>query len=554
MKPQRSTIRLRAAGAMAFLCLSAGLSLAIQPAQDGTPAPEEEDEGRVFVLSDTCRSCHDASPDAEALWTATGEDASPHGTWKGTVMANSFFDPYWRAQLSRELEAAPEEEHAALEALCTRCHTPAAVHEARLSGEPLPRLSQLLTDPAAHEGVTCTVCHRMTDEGLGEKSTMNGNLPMDLELNLYGPYPNPVQGPMAAMTGYDINYGPHMVQSSLCGTCHTLETMHAPGAKPFLEQSPYLEWRNSVYSYETAYTEESRSCQACHMPEMGDMKLAHNPGGFDFPFLEDREAVTSHAIVGGNAFLLDMLAIGKEKLGVLSPLEDLAKNADLTRRQLAHSTANLDVENPRVEGDRVMFEIAVENLAGHKLPSAYPSRRVWLEVQIESSRETWFACGVPDEAGRLMPRGEQPILPHLDTITAADQIQVYQTVALDEHGKQTTLLSRMASVGKDNRLLPKGWKMDGPHSEQTNPVGVGEDKNFVGGSDRVHFAIQIPEEHRSKGLHVVSARLLYQSIPPDWADAHRDSERPEAVTFIDLYDQVPTRYEVLAETRRRILR
>jgi hypothetical protein len=553
MTLQRSTLARRTMRVTVLLCIMAWLGLALKPAQEPGVAVEE-DAGRVFVLSETCQRCHDASPNAEALWTATGEDASPHGTWKGTVMANSFFDPYWRAQVARELSVAKPEDHAEIEALCTRCHTPAAVHEARLSGEPLPRLAELLSDPAAHEGVTCTVCHRMTGEGLGDKSTMNGNPPMDLELNLYGPYPDPVQGPMAAMTGYDINYGPHMVQSSLCGTCHTLETAHAPGAKPFLEQSPYLEWRNSVYSYETELTDESRSCQDCHMVNMGDMKLAHNPRGLDFPFLNDREDVSSHAIVGGNAFLLDMLAIGKESLGVLSPLDSLAKNAALTRRQLEYNTANLEVEKARIEGERLLFDVAVENLAGHKLPSAYPSRRVWLEVTVKTGSQTWFASGVPDPAGRIQPRGELRTLPHLDKITEASQVQVYQTIALDEHGKRTTLLTRMASVGKDNRLLPKGWKMDGPHSEQTNPVGVGEDPDFTGGSDLVHFAIELPETHRNAGLHFVSARLLFQTIPPQWADDHRDTERPESQTFIDLYDQVPTRYEVLATTRRRVLR
>ncbi len=549
----------RSAGVTTLLCLTACLGFALRPAQEPVQESveveaEEEDDGRVFVLSETCESCHDASPDAEALWTETGEDASPFGTWEGSVMANSFFDPYWRAQVARELSVTDPSKHAELEALCTRCHTPAAVHEARMTGNDLPRLAQLLPDPAAHEGVTCTVCHRMTGEGLGDRSTMDGNLPLDYETNLYGPYPDPVQGPMAAMAGYDINFGQHMVESSLCGTCHTLETAHAPGAKPFLEQSPYLEWRNSVFSYEDGRTEESRSCQACHMAGMGDMKMAHNPGGFDFPFLEDREDVRSHSIVGGNAFLLDMLAIGKETLGVISPLDSLANTAAQTRRQLEQYTASLDVENSRVEGSQLLFDVAVENLAGHKLPSAYPSRRVWLEVKVSTNRKTWFANGAPDKTGRIVPRGTTGIMPHRDLITKAEQVQVYQTIALNPEGEQTSLLSSMASVGKDNRLLPKGWKMDGPHSEQTNPVGVGEDKDFIGGSDRVHFAIELPEAQRAMNLHIVSVRLLYQSIPPDWADAHRDTDLPESETFIKLYDQVPTRYEVLAEIRHRVLR
>ena len=49
------------------------------------------------------------------------------------------------------------------------------------------------------------------------------------------------------------------------------------------------------------------------------------------------------------------------------------------------------------------MEIAIRNLAGHKLPTAYPSRRVWLHVSVrDPSGGRVFESGAlrEDEASR----------------------------------------------------------------------------------------------------------------------------------------------------------
>ncbi len=522
----------------------------------GTHAIQDdaEEAARFFVLSASCARCHNAVETSTALWTDTGEDASPIGTWRASVMAQSFYDPYWRAQIERELALAPnEDERAARNALCTRCHAPAAVHEARFEGLAPPTLAQLDQDPAAAEGVTCTICHRMTAEGLGTPATFDGHLPLDFANRLYGPYPDPVPGPMLAMSGYEIHFGAHMVESALCATCHTLETSHGSGeaAGHFLEQSPYLEWRNSAFTHERGITDTSRSCQDCHMPVMGNMALAHNPAGGNFPFLSERPNVRSHAIVGGNALLLDMLAAGRDELGVAAPADELKAMATETRRYLREEAAHIEIGEVQWSTDQLEFVVFVENLTGHKLPTGYPSRRVWLEVQVQTGERTWFASGVPDAEGRIVPRGEGLRLPHRDRITSSDQVQVYEMIALDEEGQPTTQLSSMRKRLKDNRLLPLGWIPEGPHGEETAPVGLGDDANFVGSLDQVTFALEIPASVRNAGRPQVQARLLYQSIPPAWADDHRDVEdSPASVRFLRLYDAAKTRYEVLAEARK----
>ena len=47
-----------------------------------------------------------------------------------------------------------------------------------------------------------------------------------------------------------------------------------------------------------------------------------------------------------------------------------------------------------------MAEISIENLGGHKLPTAYPSRRVWLHLTVRDSRGNALF-----ESGALHPDG-----------------------------------------------------------------------------------------------------------------------------------------------------
>ena len=196
------------------------------------------------------------------------------------------------------------------------------------------------------------------------------------------------------------------------------------------------------------------------------------------------------------------------------------------------------------------FDVVVTNLTGHKLPTGYPGRRAWLEVTVTVGEERWFASGVAGEAGRLVEAGRAFGLPHRDVIRSSAEVQVYELVALDTAGRPTSLLTRMATRGKDNRLLPSGWRGDGPHVEQTAPVGLGTDSDFVGGGDRVRYELAGPPP----GPLAVAARLLYQAVPPHWIDDLRESDDPEVRRFVALYDGRSAMPETLAEARAELAR
>lgn len=79
--------------------------------------------------------------------------------------------------------------------------------------------------------------------------------------------------------------------------------------------------------------------------------------------------------------------------------------------------------------------------------------------------------GVPAADGRPLPTeffGRDPTTDrqqhqgHHEVITSPDQVQVNETLLRDAKGNFTTSFVRGCETVKDNRLLPRGWKADGP--------------------------------------------------------------------------------------------
>ncbi|MEZ6016257.1 MAG: multiheme c-type cytochrome [Planctomycetota bacterium] len=525
------------------LALFFGLS---QLLPQGTPGSEDEPLGpgpqwrgpvrplasnEVFATGNGCSMCHSAADTAFAMRSPTGDDVSPHGLWQATMMANSFRDPYWRGTVAKEIALHPEQARG-IQSMCVRCHAPMAHHTAAFAGELPAPVAELADDPLAVDGVSCTVCHKIEARGLGTPASFSGHAKIGRDRAIYGPFADPAAGPMQMHSGYEPQQGSHIQSSAHCATCHTLSTHYALGAEAFPEQTPYFEWRNSQFSDEGGRTETSKSCQECHMPDMGVIKIARNPAGLDF--LIQPRPFRAHAFVGGNAFMLDLLAAHREELGVLAPAAALARMALATRAQLADRTALVTVTQPERKDDRLEFAVRVENLTGHKFPTGYPARRAWLRVQVRAGNKLVFESGKVDEQGRLALVPDELALPHLNRIEAPEDVLVWELVAADATGAPTTDLTSMATRLKDNRLLPKGWQAAGPHAESTAPIGTEADTDFVAGGDTVQFSVPLPEDTPG-GLRVL-AWLHYQTIPPAWVDSLRNVDAEECASFVRMYD------------------
>ena len=240
--------------------------------------------------------------------------------------------------------------------------------------------------------------------------------------------------------------------------------------------------------------------------------------------------------------VLTMLRDHAEELGATASPESFTAAIEATRAQLANDSARLEVVDVRRAGGRLEFDVRITNLTGHKLPSAHPTRRVWLHAELRSEAgETLFASGRFDERGRVLgtdglPLASEaaggPVQPHRDRIEDGDQVALYRGVMADIDGNSTHLLLRGASYLVDDRLLPRGWRDDGPDAERTAPAGF-EDDDFLGGSDVVTYSVELPAV--AAGGLVIELELLHQSLSARWAAEILASEGPAIRRFEALY-------------------
>jgi hypothetical protein len=236
-----------------------------------------------------------------------------------------------------------------------------------------------------------------------------------------------------------------------------------------------------------------------------------------------------------------MLNRYRDALDVAALPQELTTAADQTARYLASQAATIAIEDLRVEPGRLRVAIAVENLGGHKLPTAYPSRRAWLHIVVRDGH------GQPIfESGALNPDGSirgndndadaSAFEPHYAEITGADQVQIYESIIADASGAVTTGLLSGVRYVKDNRLLPRGFDKRTAEPDIAVHGGALDDGDFGGGADRVRYAIAVAG---AQGPFVVEAELLYQPIGYRWANnlkAYGDAAEPRR--FTTYYDSM----------------
>jgi hypothetical protein len=92
-------------------------------------------------------------------------------------------------------------------------------------------------------------------------------------------------------------------------------------------------------------------------------------------FGEPREGFGRHTFVGGNFFMQRMLNRFRNDLAVTTPPRDMECAALRTIAHLQSEAARVTVQTLEARNGRLEAVVSVENLGGHKLPTAYPARR-----------------------------------------------------------------------------------------------------------------------------------------------------------------------------------
>jgi hypothetical protein len=493
---------------------------------------------RLFLTSDRCVACHNG------IVTPAGEDVSIGNSWGPTMMANSSRDPYWQASIRREtLVHAPA--GPAIEHECSACHMPMARYLAKAQGREgqvfahLPIFRQSTEEDAlAADGVSCAMCHQISQEKLGARESFTAGFVVDTtsplgKRRVFGPFDidDGRAGLMLSSARFRPEKASHVRGSELCATCHTLYTQALDDKAKVIgtlpEQVPYLEWKHSAYAAE-------RTCQSCHMPAVDEDTPITGIVG------KPRKGFSRHVFRGGNFFIPRLFSRHRDSLGVRALAQELESSSVRTVEHLGTEAAEVSVRRAGVENGLLRVEVAVANRAGHKLPTAYPSRRAWIHFSVRDASGNLIF-----ESGRLNPDGSiegndndvdgSRFEPHHVEISRGEDVQIYEGILAGPAGEVTTVLLTAVRYIKDNRLLPEGFEKRTAEPDIAAKGAAARDEDFGGGGDLVRYVVKTGE---AAGPYEVRAELLYQPISYRWA--HNLELRPsaEAGRFLSYYGPV----------------
>lgn len=520
---------------------------------------ESKTEGvHRFVTSDQCTGCHNAtatlSPARDNLPSmlyyksntpnVATVNLSPNGEWRFSMMGLAGRDPIFFSQLNSEVtlhgnlsdQPQPKE---FVQDLCLHCHAVMGQRQYKLDHNQLFTRDHL-NDPQSmygalgREGISCTVCHRMSKTNLGEPASYTGNFSVDPATNIYGPYSDVQTTPMDNALGAKPQSAPQIKESGLCGTCHTIELpIYTADGKPvldasgkpklFFEQSTFLEWRNSNFNDGAP---QAQSCQECHMPTtfvsngVASAPLSYKIANIEdntFPVVDNRAPDSQitltertdyrrHLLLGINVFGLEMFKQFRNELGLyeedpmMRPSLNTDKGIDTAIDMASNFIAPIKTADVEIlEASRTAgvygINVKVTNKAGHNFPSGVGFRRAFVNLQLlDSEGKVLWASGnlaptVPGSTlqGLIVDGTGKPLVtetftpqqqttqPHYWTgnpITRQDQVQIYEELIRNPEGQLTTSFLALNEKAKDNRLKPAGFDPNGTDAAELAPVGI----------------------------------------------------------------------------------
>jgi hypothetical protein len=232
-----------------------------------SPSNARTEDGKFIPLAQffpaaRCASCH----------------KDTHTAWSQSLHRNSAREPFYRESADILLRTRGIE----FTRHCESCHAPAALFSGALTKE--SNLTQAPFTPLDDEGVTCSICHSVTEARLDGTGSYTIRTPALIAREDGTPVPGDVTDAeiLADVPGHRrAVMRPLLKQPEFCAVCHKSSAPpELNGYKALRGFSAYDEWQQSGASHETVtpfYRRAQREdCRACHMPKVasGDDRAA----------------------------------------------------------------------------------------------------------------------------------------------------------------------------------------------------------------------------------------------------------------------------------------
>ena len=208
---------------------------------------------------------------------------------------------------------------------------------------------------------------------------------------------------------------------------------------------------------------------------------------------------------------------------------------------LQSKSVRLTIRNVDVASSQLQLDVLVENLTGHKFPTAYPSRRAWLHVVVrDRNGRTAFESGAlrPDGSIEGNDNDADPARfePHYREIKTADQVQIYEPILKDQSGHVTTGSSQRCGLFEGQS--PVTGRLSKQNAEKILPsLEMLRTIRLYGcrGPDPLFRRAKII----APGPFHVDVELWYQPIGFRWAHNLSPYKAMEPQRFVEYYEASP---------------
>ena len=420
------------------------------------PSSQTTPDGKTVALTDyaqnaACIQCHET----------IGHQ------WQGSMHSAAMTDPVYLALY----RMGSKETKGLIDNLCVGCHSSPMVVSGHGSADK-DEMAEL--GLPVIEGVSCVVCHSITDSNLASPSDLpaNASFVTDPKGPIIGSHDNRKCLGKAETVKSEL-----LGKSEFCANCHGV--VHPLNG--FVIERTYEEWSGSIYAA------KGIQCQDCHMQPVENaiqtgrtFEKPANPGLVSTSEGSPvRDHVYSHNFVGGNVVVTKLL--GAEEHSRMA--EKMLQNAASLELLMSERTS---------PGSVVQLRVKVNNeTAGHNLPTSLVEvRQMWLDIQVvDADGNELFRTGAVDQSGDI-----------------DEDAVMFHAIAADVQGKPTLKPWEMTRFLYFHTVPPKGYTLE-------------------------RFAFLVPSG--SKGPIKVTATLRYRSFPQSLANLLLGDDAP-VVPIVDM--------------------